>query len=85
MTIKCEKCANRTACEYVPYDVECDENFKEALTREQMIDNLIRKYGFENTVVLMFAKMCEEYEDSAINNDLIRIFYENNMAAKVGE
>jgi hypothetical protein len=27
--IICEKCANFSNCECVPYDVECDENFKE--------------------------------------------------------
>lgn len=47
------------------------------LTRQGMIDNLIHKFGFENPIVIIFAKMCEEYEDSRVNNFLIKIYYDS--------
>lgn len=55
------------------------------MTRKEMIDNMIRKYGFESTVVLIFAKICEEYENNSWNDDIIRIFYENNMQEEISE
>ena len=85
MATKCERCANRTTCEYVPYDIECADNFQEVLTREQMTDNLIHKYGFENPIVVMFADMCEKFNPCEWNDSLLQIFYEANMAARVGE
>ena len=51
MTIKCERCANRTTCEYVSYDIECDENFQEVLTREQMT-------GSANTALKIRSCLC---------------------------
>ena len=29
------------------------------MTKEQMIDNVIRKYGFEARVTIAFCRMCE--------------------------
>ena len=52
------------------------------LLREYMIGKLIRKFGFEDERVVMFAKRCELYEDSevadeALMNDYVELIEEN--------
>lgn len=36
--------------------------------REQLLDRMIRIYGFEHEIVIEFARMCEEWS-STENND----------------
>ena len=39
------------------------------MTREQMIDNIIKCYGFENEITLQFAEIAETWiSDKAIKN-----------------
>lgn len=32
--------------------------------REQLIDRMIRIYGFENPIVIEFCRLCENWEDT---------------------
>lgn len=42
------------------------------MTREEMIDKVIEKYGFENNITLTFCKIAEELEsDYAVENMFI--------------
>ena len=52
------------------------------LLREYMIRKLVKKFGFEDERVVMFAKRCELYEDSevaddALMNDYMELIKEN--------
>ena len=39
------------------------------MTREQMIDNVIKCYGFENEITLQFAEIAETWiSDKAVKN-----------------
>ncbi len=48
--------------------------------RENLIDRLIAVYGFENPIVVRFAKWCEDWTDNAWNNKVLTIFVEANEA-----
>lgn len=41
--------------------------------REVLIDRLIKIYGFENKIVIAFATLCEEWEESKWNNEVLSI------------
>lgn len=42
------------------------------MTREEMMDKVIEKYGFENNTTLTFCKIAEEWEsDFAVENMFI--------------
>ena len=52
------------------------------LLREYMIGKLIRKFGFEDERVVMFAKRCELYKDNevadeALMNDYVELIEES--------
>lgn len=38
------------------------------MTREQMQDRLIKSFGHEDTRVIWFAELCEQYPESDWNN-----------------
>lgn len=44
--------------------------------REQLIDRMIRLYGFEHKIVIDFVSMCERYEDTKDNDVLLGILVE---------
>lgn len=49
------------------------------LTREQMQDNIIAKYGFESEQALFFCHLCE-FRDNEWNNMIIRLEYDLLMS-----
>lgn len=53
--------------------------------RESLIDRMIRIYGFEHECVLAFISLCEKYEDSLWNDQLLEILVENHEAFPVTE
>ena len=38
------------------------------MTREKMIDRLVKKFGHEDNRVIWFCGLCEEYEENEWNN-----------------
>ena len=55
------------------------------LLREYMIGKLIRKFGFEDERVVMFAKRCEFYEDSEVADEALMNDYEELIEESVSE
>ena len=47
--------------------------------RETMLDNLIRKYGFEHPWVVAFCKWCEEWKNNSYENKCLKEIYEEMM------
>lgn len=49
--------------------------------RENLIDRMIRIYGFENPIVIQFAELCERMPDTEYNNKalmtLVKVHEEN--------
>lgn len=41
--------------------------------REQLVDRMIRIYGFEHPIVIDFCKMCEGWENNAWNDRVFEI------------
>ena len=39
--------------------------------RENLIDRMIRIYGFEHPFVIQFAELCERMEDTEANNNAL--------------
>ena len=52
-----------------------------ATMRENLIDRMIRIYGFENPIVIQFAELCERMPDTEYNNKalmtLVKVHEEN--------
>lgn len=55
------------------------------LLREYMIGKLIRKFGFEDERVVMFAKRCELYEDNEVADEALMNDYKELMEKSVSE
>lgn len=55
------------------------------LLREYMIGKLIRKFGFEDERVVMFAKRCELYENSEVADEALMNDYEELIERSVSE
>ena len=55
------------------------------LLREYMIGKLIRKFGFEDERVIMFAKRCELYEDNEVADEALMNDYMELIAESVSE
>ena len=53
--------------------------------REQLLDRMIRIYGFEDPIVIQFAEMCEKYGNSAWNDEILRLLVEAHEANPVFE
>lgn len=51
------------------------------LTREEMQLNIIRKFGFENCITILFCRLCES-ENNYWNNLIITENYKMYMAYK---
>lgn len=49
--------------------------------RMRMIDNVIRKYGFERPATILFCRQCEERPNTVKDNDAIREMYKHLMSA----
>lgn len=50
--------------------------------RETMIDNLIRRYGFEHPWVVKFCEFCEDWENEKVYNDGLESLYIAMMTYK---
>ena len=55
------------------------------LLREYMIGKLVRKFGFEDERVVMFAKRCELYEDSEVADKALMNDYMELIDKSVSE
>ena len=44
--------------------------------RENLLDRMIKIYGFEHPIVIRFAKQCERWEDTAIYDTILRLAVE---------
>ena len=51
--------------------------------RENLIDRMIRLYGFENPMVIEFCRMCEDWENNQWNDKVLRILVEAHEANPV--
>lgn len=81
----CEKCIKNGNCEYVPYDVDCDNNYEEKLTREEMMNKAINKLGMEHPWVVALCHVCEWYPTDKINEARLREAYKAGMAKNWAE
>jgi predicted glycosyltransferase len=52
-------------------------------TRENLIDRMIRIYGFENDIVIQFAGLCERYTDNVTNDKMLTILVEAHEASPI--
>lgn len=52
-------------------------------TRENLINRMIRIYGFENDIVIQFAGLCERYTDDATNDKMLTILVEAHEASPI--
>ncbi len=41
--------------------------------RENLMDRMIRIYGYENPIVIEFCRLCEEWEENDWNNKVLEI------------
>ena len=48
--------------------------------RKNLIDRMIRLYGFENEIVILFANMAEKYTDSPDWDNAMRVIVEAHEA-----
>ena len=46
--------------------------------RENLLDRMIKIYGFEHPIVIRFAKQCERWEDTAIYDTILRLAVESH-------
>ena len=46
--------------------------------RENLIDRMIRIYGFEHSAVIHFTELCERWEDTEINDIILRLAVESH-------
>lgn len=44
--------------------------------RENLIDRMIRIYGFEHPLVIQFAELCERMADTECNNNALALLVE---------
>ena len=44
--------------------------------RENLIDRMIRIYGFEHPLVIQFAELCERMADTEYNNNALALLVE---------
>ena len=44
--------------------------------REQLLDRMIRIYGFEHDIVIIFANMCESYPQGEQWDKALKVFDE---------
>ena len=46
--------------------------------RKNLIDRMIKIYGFEHTSVIWFTDLCERWEDTKENDKVLRIIVESH-------
>ena len=46
--------------------------------RKNLIDRMIRIYGFEHPAVIHFTELCERWEDTAIYDTILRLAVESH-------
>ena len=46
--------------------------------RKNLIDRMIKIYGFEHPVVIQFADLCERWKDTKDNDKVLRIIVESH-------
>ena len=51
--------------------------------RENLLDRMIHIYGFEDSIVIQFAEMCERYANNSWNDDVLRLLVEAHEADPV--
>ena len=44
--------------------------------RENLIERMVKIYGFEHPIVIRFTELCERLEDTEINDTLLRLAVE---------
>ena len=44
--------------------------------RKNLIDRMVRIYGFEHPVVIEFTELCERWEDTKNNDTILRLAVE---------
>lgn len=54
-----------------------EENTK---MRENLMDRMIRIYGYENPIVIEFCRLCEEWEENDWNDKVLTILVEAHEA-----
>ena len=45
------------------------------ITREEMMNDVIRRYGFEHPWVVQFCQFCDEWENEKVYNDGLESLY----------
>lgn len=53
--------------------------------REELVDRMIALYGFEHELTVKFATLCEEWEDTELNDICLRVVVEVHEAYPVIE
>lgn len=48
--------------------------------RENLMDRMIRIYGYENPIVVQFCRLCEEWEENDWNDKVLTILVEAHEA-----
>jgi len=48
--------------------------------RQKLIDRMIRIYGFENPIVRLFVRWCEDWEENAWNDKALTLLVEAHEA-----
>lgn len=51
--------------------------------REQLIDRMIRLYGFEHEIVIYFASLCEKFDATEDNDKMLTVLVEAHEANPV--
>ena len=46
--------------------------------RKNLIDRMVRIYGFEHPVVIQFTELCERWKDTKDNDKVLRIIVESH-------
>ena len=46
--------------------------------RENLIDRMVRIYGYEHPVVIQFTDLCERWKDTKENDKVLRIIVESH-------
>ena len=53
--------------------------------RENLIDHMIRIYGFENEIVISFCRLCERAPESGAWDEVLRIVCESHEECPIIE
>lgn len=53
--------------------------------RENLIDRMIAIYGFEHSIVIDFARLCEGWEENKWNNKVLTVLVEAHEAHPILE